>query len=139
VAPFDNLSQRRQAGQILTDVMGLELMMSGKVKVVEPGEVARALRARPDLAEAPEALGAAVGAQAVLAGRVMEYEYRATALGTPVVVVSARLLDARDGRVLWSALGAQAGTALLQEEDLGRTASDVCRRLVESMTAPPRD
>jgi TolB-like protein len=111
VLPFENLSERKGAGRIVTDVFITALVRSGRYDVVEPGTVSEALVAigvapygTIDL-ETLADLRQRLEADAVILGTVFNYSegLKRTATTSPEVAFDARMLDAGNGRILWLA------------------------------------
>lgn len=111
VLPFENLSDRKGAGRIVTDVFVAALVRSRRFDIVEPGTVSEALLAMGaapygniDL-ETLAALRQLIEADAVILGTVFTYSegLKRTATTSPEVAFDARMLDAESGRILWLA------------------------------------
>ena len=115
VLPFENLSADRQAGLRATRLMITELLASGAVDVVEPGEVEGALarlggsRTRPNTEEIV-ILGQALGVQAVIVGTVAQSDIlRSGAVGIPVVTLDTQMVEAETGAIIWAATHTEKG------------------------------
>lgn len=115
VLPFENLSADRQAGLRATRLMITELLASGAVDVVEPGEVEGALarlggsRTRPNTEEIV-ILGQALGVQAVVVGTVAQSDIlRSGAVGIPVVTLDTQMVEAETGAIIWAATHTEKG------------------------------
>lgn len=117
VLPFENLSERKGAGRIVTDVFVTALANQGRFQVIEPGTVAEALVA---LQAAPygaitfdilAGLRASINADAVVLGTVFDYNegIKRAATTSPEVALDARMLDTQSGRILWFAAHARSG------------------------------
>ena len=108
---FENLSERKGAGRIVTDVFVTALARSGRFDVVEPGTVTEALVAAGAAPygdidfETLAAVRQRLEADAVILGTVFNYSegLKRTATTSPEVAFDARMLDAETGRVLWVA------------------------------------
>jgi TolB-like protein len=118
VLPFDNLSGDRQAGFRVARLMVSELLATGAVDVVEPGEVIAALergnvkRFTGPSAEEVMALGAALEVQGVITGSVAQSEVlRLGGAGRPVVTLDAAMLETETGSIVWSATHTEKGSA----------------------------
>ncbi len=122
VLPFDNESPDRQAGSRATRFAITELLATGAVEVVEPGEVQAALvkllGAIPGRAVAPSteqvlALGKALNVQALLLGSVTQSEnLRSGAVPIPVVTVDMHLVETETGATVWAATHSEKGGSL---------------------------
>jgi TolB-like protein len=117
VLPFENLSERKGAGRIVTDIATTVLARRGRFEVVEPGTVAEALLA---IGAAPygnmdfDTLGALrrrLEADALILGTVWGYSegLKKAATTAPDIALDARMLDMETGRILWVADGARNG------------------------------
>jgi TolB-like protein len=117
VLPFENLSERRGAGRILTDVFTTALFRQGRFEVVDPGVVSESLAA---IGAAPfgtidldtlAALGKRAEADAVILGSIFTYSegLKKGPTTSPEVSLDARALDVASGRILWSAAHSRAG------------------------------
>jgi len=111
VLPFENLSERKGAGRIVTDVFVAALARSGRFEVIEPGSVTEALVAIGAAPygsidfEALDALRQRIEADAVILGTVFNYSegLKRTATTSPEIALDARMLEAESGRILWVA------------------------------------
>ena len=115
VLPFDNLSNDQQAGLRATRLVITELLASGAVDVVEPGEVEGALirlggsRTRPTIEEIIT-LGTVLKVQAVIIGSVAQSEVlRSGAVGIPAVTIDAQMVEAETGAIIWAATHSEKG------------------------------
>jgi hypothetical protein len=117
VVPLENLSGDRAAGVRATRMLATELLASGAVEVVEPGEVQAALvklRAGDALSnEQVVALGKALGVQAVIVGSVTDSaEVRSGAVAMPVVTLDLHMLETDTGAAVWAATHTERGGGL---------------------------
>jgi TolB-like protein len=113
VLPFENLSADRQAGFRATRLMITELLASGAVDVVEPGEVQAALLKLPDFqpgrAISPSttqvvALGKSLRVQALIVGSVPQSELVGSgAVRLPVVTLDVHMVETETGATVWAA------------------------------------
>jgi polysaccharide biosynthesis protein PelC len=119
VLPFDNESTDRQAGSRATRLAITELLATGAVDVVEPGEVQAALvkiaGAVPGRPTAPSteqvlALGKALNVQALLLGSVTQSEnLRSGAVPIPVVTIDLHLVETETGAAVWATTQSEKG------------------------------
>jgi curli biogenesis system outer membrane secretion channel CsgG len=116
VLPLEDLAGDRQAGVRATRVLITELLASGAVDVVEPGEVQavadRVVRGRsaPSKSEVIE-LGRELGVQAVMVGSVTQSEVlRSGAVSVPVVTLDLHLLETETGAAVWAATHTERGS-----------------------------
>lgn len=122
VLPFDNESIDRQAGSRATRLAITELLATGAVDVVEPGEVQAALArivgaptGRPVAPSTEQviALGKALNAQGLLLGAVTQSEnLRSGAVPIPVVTVDLHLVETETGTTVWAATQSEKGGSL---------------------------
>lgn len=122
VLPFDNESVDRQAGTRATRLAITELLATGAVDVVEPGEVQAALTkiagAVPGRAFAPSteqvlALGKALNVQGLLLGSVTQSEnLRSGAVPIPVVTLDLHLVETETGATVWATTHSEKGGSL---------------------------
>jgi TolB-like protein len=115
VLPFENLSSDQQAGFRATRLMITELLASGAVDVVEPGEVEGALakiRGRPSQPSIEEivGLGQSLQVQAVILGTVAQSEIlRSGAVAIPAVTLDAQMVETETGAIIWAATHTEKG------------------------------
>lgn len=115
VLPLEDLAGDRQAGARATRLLITELLASGAVDVVEPGEVQavvdRVVRGRsgPSKSEVIE-LGRQLGVQAVMVGSVAQSEVlRSGVVSVPVVTLDLHLLETETGAAVWAATHTERG------------------------------
>lgn len=118
VLPFENLSNDRQAGPRATRLMLTELLATGALDVVEPGEVRAALddlgsRGLQPSTEEVQELGERLGVQALVLGTVTESEVvRSGSVGIPVVGLEVRMVETETGAIVWAATYTERGGSL---------------------------
>lgn len=118
VIPFENLSNDRQAGPRATRLAVTELLASGAVDVVEPGEVQAALdkmgaRITTPSTEQVVTLGKTLEVQAVILGTVSESEtVRSGSVEIPVVSLDMHMLETETGAAVWAATHTERGGGL---------------------------
>jgi len=109
VLPFENLSSDRQAGARATRLMITELLATGALDVVEPGEVQAALgqfgtRVTDPSSEQIVALGKSLGVQALILGSVTQSDtLRSGATAIPVVGLDVHMVETETGAAVWAA------------------------------------
>lgn len=119
VLPFENLSNDRQAGLRATRLTITELLASGALDVVEPGEVQAALlqaavfqvgRTPIPSTEQIISLGQALEVQAIIMGTVTQSEnIRSGNIPIPVVTLDLRMVEAETGATVWAATHSERG------------------------------
>lgn len=110
VLPFENLTQERSAGDKVQKIFLSELLSLEAFDVVEPGLVAKTLKA--ERIESMEALGPAdlkrlgesLKAQGLFVGAVVDFtESRSGSTPAPEVTIQLRLVETQSGVTIWSA------------------------------------
>lgn len=119
VLPFENLSGDRQAGLRATRLAITELLASGALDVVEPGEVQAAMakmagfsagRAPIPSTEQTLSLGEALDVQALILGTVTQSELlRSGRVSYPVVTLDMRMVETETGATVWAATHSERG------------------------------
>lgn len=116
VLPLEDLADDRQAGVRTHRILITEILASGAVDVVEPGEVQavaeRIVRGRgiPSSSEVIE-LGRELGVQAVMVGSVTQSEVvRSGTVGVPVVTIDLHLLETETGSAVWAVTHTEQGS-----------------------------
>ena len=119
VMPFLNLTREQQAAERVRDVFMNMLLATGGVYVLPAGEVARGIsRAGISDPSGPSTedlikLAGIVKANAIFTGVVREYgEVRSGTTAANVVSVSMRMLEAKSGKIVWSASSTKGGINL---------------------------
>jgi hypothetical protein len=116
VLPFETVVPDRTAGEKVQKIFLTELLALDVFEVVEPGQVAKVLKAeRIDSVEAlaPADLKKIAGtlkAQGLFMGTVVDFtETRTGATPSPEVTVQLRLVEAESGVTVWSASRTRSG------------------------------
>lgn len=119
VIPFENLTSDKLAAERTHRMFLTELLNLDAFRVVEPGEVLRALRrdSMDAAALTPEdmkRLGETLKAQALFLGTVLEYDEGRSGGGpaNPRVRLAFRLVDTETGTTLWSVSRTDGGATL---------------------------
>lgn len=128
VLPLDNLTNERYAGDVVRQVVISELLASGLVDVVVPGEVNAAIdkmgvKSVTSLtAEQMKALANTLKVQAVLLGSVDKFgEVRSGNVSAPEVSITLMMADAASGSVIWSATRTTGGASFMARHFGART------------------
>jgi TolB-like protein len=147
VLPFRNESTRRNAGEILALHFIRELSNTGKIEVVEPGEVRQVLLRSRTIMEGglslPQAdiLHADLDVDLVLTGIVTEYQDSIGGWANPKVEFSTMIFDMKTRQIFWSSFSYNEGDDGVFFFNLGkvntahRMASGMVRSVVERMDA----
>ena len=128
VLPLDNLTNERFAGDVVRQVVISELLASGLVDVVVPGEVMSALekmgpRSIGSLnAEQIKALGNALKVQAFILGSVEKFgEVRTGNISAPEISITLMMADASSGTIIWSVTRTTGGAGFMARHFGART------------------
>jgi TolB-like protein len=143
VVPFVNLSDRRNAGDVLTLLFMRHLSAFPQLRVVDSGVVRRQLlEARiimdggPSLRDA-ETIAALIDADFVLGGRVTRYQDYEGAGGKTRVEFSTVMIERKSRRVVWSSDSSNEGTdgIRLFERGASKTAHAMATQMVRLTAA----
>jgi TolB-like protein len=118
VMPFENLTSEKFAGDIVRQVVISELLASGLVEVVIPGEVMRAVN-ELDIknissldTEQIKALSRVLNVEAIIMGTVEEYgEAKMGNVSAPRVTITLMMADAGTGSIVWSITKTRGGAS----------------------------
>ncbi len=120
VMPLNNLTNEKSAGEIVRQVIISELLASGLVEVVIPGEVMAAVNelAIQNISSLNErqinALGKVLNVEAIILGSVEEYgESRTGTISSPEVTISLLMADAGTGNIIWSITSTRGGAGFM--------------------------
>lgn len=109
VLPLDNLTNDRFAGECVRQVVISELLASGLVDVVCPGDVAGACEtAKMKTGQSPnaeqiKAIGKTLKVQGVIFGAVNKYgEIREGNVSAPEISITLMMADTNSGSIIWS-------------------------------------
>jgi TolB-like protein len=147
VVPFENLSSEKSADEIVKNIVINELLVSGLVDVVVPGDVTAAL-SKLDIksgsslsAEQIKALGRELKVQAVFLGSVLKYgETRDGNISAPEVSITFIMAEIYAGNVIWSVTKTRGGAGFMarhfgaRSETLTETALSVVREAIQTLT-----
>jgi len=118
VIPFENLTNDAAAGSRVTRLVITELLASGAVDVVEPGEVQAALDRMGVGITTPSteqvvSLGQTLGVQAVVIGSVTQSEIlRSGVVQIPVVTLDVHMLETETGAAVWAATNTEKASSV---------------------------
>ncbi len=145
VMPFLNKSRRVDAGIIATNMFLVELFKSRVFETIEYGEVRRAIvksrvRYKGELDyKSIKALSDSLMVDGILVGTVELYSDGMDTSSPPEVDISARLIDARENRILWyesSRLGGDDNIIIFdwgKIRAVDKVATDIVEKLTEKM------
>jgi TolB-like protein len=141
VLPFLNGSERRNGGDILALQFVRALRRLPDFEVIEPGLIRNVLlRERIIMADGvslPQVgtVAAALDADLILTGSVLDYQDYEGAYGAPRVGFTVQLIDGRDQLVVWSSVSYNRGDDGVFFFDIGKsyTAQAMAARMVESI------
>ena len=131
VLPFENQTPALRAGAAATDLVVSELVAAGRFAVMEPSETADLIRRESlDPGDATrllsaQRLGRLLGVSHVLQGAVVEYRYKPGLSETPVVGITARVVEVATGDVVWTASHARSGSTWFCEQGLARVSQAI--------------
>jgi TolB-like protein len=147
VVSFENLSSEKSADEIIKHMVINELLISGLVDVVVPGEVSAAIskldiKSNSSLsAEQIKALGKELKVQAVLLGSVLKYgENRDGNISAPEVTINFMMAETYAGNIIWSVTKTHGGAGFMarhfgaKSETLTETAISVVREAIQTLT-----
>jgi hypothetical protein len=119
VLPFNNLSTERLAAERVRDTFSNALLASETVYVLPPGEVARGISRAGVLdptspsGEEITRLASIIRVDAIITGVVLEYgQVRSGSVAADVISVSAQMIEAQTGKVVWTASSSQGGISI---------------------------
>jgi hypothetical protein len=146
VLPLENFATEKQAGLRATRMLITELLASGAVDVVEPGEVQAALdrlsgvNRRTPSAEHVKELGKSLQVQAILLGSVTQSEnLRSGTVSIPVVTLDIHMLETETATPVWAATHTERGAGLSAKllgtgaEPISETTRRCVRQIVKTL------
>jgi TolB-like protein len=146
VLPFDNLTNDKYADEIVRQVVVSELLASGLVDVVFPGEVKSAIAemgiksVSTLTANQIKALCNSLKAEAVIVGAVEEYgEVKMGNISAPQVTISLMMADASTGSIVWSITKTRGGASFMarhfgaRHETISETVLMVVREAIRTL------
>jgi curli biogenesis system outer membrane secretion channel CsgG len=119
VLPLENLTVDQTAGEKVRKIVITELLATGIVDVVEPGQVNRVLanqniqNVTAMLPEEFKRLAAALGVQMLIVGSVESFDrVQVGGVQAPEVTLTLRGIDADSGTIVWAASHTQGGATV---------------------------
>ena len=120
VLPLENLSQDQLAGERVRKALIAELLATGMVEVVEPGQVNRTLNqlniqsVSAISLEDLKKVGSSLGVQLLFLGSLDVYDRINVGGGAfPDVTISLRAVDAATGTIVWSSTNNGGGVGIV--------------------------
>ncbi|MEW6088162.1 MAG: CsgG/HfaB family protein [bacterium] len=145
IIPFDNTSKDKNAGDKLASLFSLELRNSKRFDIIEAGEVERALKevkvrvkggvSTIEVSDVQK-IGETLGANAVIIGTIDTFEVEKK--DDPVISMNIRMLDTKDGSLIWNADYSATGSSFAYILDFGKIESlnFLCRKMVKQVLVP---
>lgn len=142
VLPFNNISGKRDAAEIVTNIFLTELFRSGKFTVEEPGNIMQFMIQEKVTTigemdfEKLQVLASRFNVDSVIVGMVEEFdEGKTMETPTPVIALSARMINPKSGTIVWSAQKKRKGDDYIVVFDFGRVRSitTLTKRAVDEM------
>lgn len=139
VLPLDNMTNERFAGEAIRQVVISELLASGLVDVVVPGDAIAAIEnlkikpGQPLSAEQIKSAGKALKVQAVIIGAVNKFgEIREGNISAPEVTITLMMADTGSGSIIWSVTKTRGGAGFWTKHfgARGETMSEAVLRVV---------
>jgi hypothetical protein len=120
IMPLDNLTGEKTAGELIRQVVISELLASGLVEVVVPGEVLYAINrlnikniSSPNEKEI-KALGKALKVEAIIVGSIGQYgQIKTGSVSAPEVTITLMMADTGTGNIIWSITNTHGGASFL--------------------------
>lgn len=148
VLPFENLTDDRNAAEVVRQLVVSEFLASGLVDVVYTGDVMAALK-RQNIKDVTSldtrqirALGKDLKVQAVIVGTVEKYgEVRMGTITAPEVTITLMMAETDAGSIIWSVTKTRGGAGFLarhfgaRPETLSETTLKVVRDAVQTLYA----
>lgn len=146
VLPMENLSSEKFASEIVRDLIVSELLASGLVDVVIPGDVVSAL-SKLDIKSASalsveqiKTLAKALKVEAVITGSIEKYgEVSAGNVSVPEVTITLMMADANTGDIIWSVTNTRGGVNFMakhfgaRSETMSETVLAVVREAIQTL------
>lgn len=145
VLTFDNMSKDKNAADKLTYIFSIELITSGQFKVVEPGELEKALKevkvrskgglSTLEIADCQK-IGEALGVEAIILGSIDTFEIGKK--DDPIISMNVHMLDTKDGSLIWQVDYIASGSSFAYLLDFGKITSTemLSRKMVAKLLAP---
>ncbi len=146
VMPLDNLTNDKFAGEIVRQVVTTELLASGLVDVVFPGEVKSVINdmgiksVSSLTSDQIKALAGTLEVEALVLGAVEEYgNVKMGNVSAPQVTLSLMLADAGTGSIVWSITNTRGGASFMarhfgaRHETISETVLVLVREAIQTL------
>ena len=146
VMPLDNMTSEKYAGDIVRQVVISEILASGLLDAVVPGEVMNAvnelgIKTITSLnATQIKLLGDALGVEAVIMGSVEEYGMvKAGSASAPQVTITLMMADSGTGSIVWSITKTRGGASFMarhfgaRHETISETVLMLVREAIQTL------
>jgi len=149
VLPFRNISPRKEAGKIITNLFTQELFKSGAFNVVETGNtrdffVRQRIRKTGEIdLDTIQMMGVQLGLDAVFLGIVEEYYQQEGGKNgiSPQVALSVRMINTKTGKIMWKCFHKKNGDDYIFILDWGRisTCTVLAEKVIHEMILTIKD
>jgi TolB-like protein len=146
VLPLDNLTPDKNAGEVVRHVVITELLATGLVEVVVPGDSITAiqnLKVKPGTplnAAQIKSVGKALKVQGVILGAVEKYGViKQGNVSAPEVTITLMMADTSSGSIVWSVTKTRGGSSFWQRnfgtrsDTMSETVLEVVREALETL------
>ncbi len=146
VMPLDNMTSEKYAGDIVRQVVISEILASGLLDAVVPGEVMSAvnelgIKTITSLnATQIKSLGDALGVEAIIMGSVEEYGMvKSGSASAPQVTVTLMMADTGTGSIVWSITKTRGGAGFMarhfgaRHETISETVLILVREAIQTL------
>lgn len=146
VLPLDNLTSDKFAGEVVRHVVISELLATGLVEVVVPGDSIAAienLKVKPGSplnAAQIQSVGKALKVQGVILGAVEKYDVvRQGNVSAPEITITLMMADTSSGSIVWSVTKTRGGSSFWERnfgtrsDTMSETVLEVVREALETL------
>lgn len=146
VLPLDNLTDKKAAGEIVRQVIISELLASGLVDVVIPGEVMSAISELGILnitslnkGQVTD-LGKALNVEAMIMGSIEQFgEVSSGSMSAPEVTITLMMVEIESGNIIWSITLTRGGLDFMarhfgaKSETMSEVVQGVIREAIQTL------
>ena len=146
VLPLNNLTNNKMAGEIVNQVIISELLASGLVDVVIPGEVMSAINemGAQNIStlnkDQIKTLGAALNIESVIMGSVEQYgDVKLGNMSAPEITITLMMAEIESGNIIWSITLTRGGLDFMarhfgaQSETMSEAVLGVVREAIQTL------